>query len=280
MTEVATLDFSRLIDLGAKALTAVAIPIATFFIDSSIRSQTTAIQDQSRAFEQSIKKQEKSVDLVLKFYEVISSKRFECYDESKGPLLQIFIEANNLFNKDLQIDYGRVTASLVKNSLADENCKAHHDFVLAKQTPDSEVLVASSVPGEHQNNADIKNVAAAISKSRNSQNGPEKEGGDGWLQLGRYKPQHGFPNFDVFADLSANHDGTLSQGTVVKSKVPTFLRYSTADTAVRKNPILAYFSEGTCAMVKRSIAHLRGHTWALVTIQESCPSKKQRTAER
>jgi hypothetical protein len=283
MAEVTSIDLSRWIDVGAKALTAIAIPIATIVIEGSIRSQTTAIEQQSRTFEQSMKKQEKNIDLVLKFYEVIGSKRFECYDESKGPLLQIFIDANNFYNKDVQIDYGRITASLVKNALADETCKAHRDFQLAKQNPDSEVLVASSVPGEHQNNADIKNVAAAISKSLNSQTGPETEGGDGWLLLGRYKSQHGFTNFDVFADLSGNHDGGLPAGTVIKSKVPTYLRYSTDDTVVRKNPILACFSEGTCAMVKRSVAHLRGHTWALVTVQGSCPSKPsrgQKTAER
>jgi hypothetical protein len=280
MAEMTAIDFSRWIDVGAKALAAIAIPIATVVIDSSIRSQTGAIEQQSRAFEQSLKKQEKNVDLMLKFYEVIGSKRFECYDESKGPLLRIFIETNNFYNKEIQIDYKDIAASLAKNSLADANCKAHHDFALAKQGPDSEVLVAGSVPGEHQNNADIKSVAAAISKSLNSQTGPEKEGGDGWISLGRYKPFHGFTNFDVFADLSGNHDGVLPSGTIIKSKVPAYLRYTTDDTVVRKNPILAYFSEGTCATVKRSIAHLRGHTWALVTVQEVCPSKNQKTAER
>jgi hypothetical protein len=294
MGEATAIDFSRWIDVGAKALTAIAIPIATLVIESSIRAQTGAIEQQGRAFEQSLKKQEKNVDLTLKFYEVIGSKRFECYDESKGPLLKVFLDTNNKYN-DVQIPYEDVAGSLTKTSLTDPSCtKVAEDTEAAKKSNNGElpIVAASGDPAAVQKNEQAKAaIAAAATSLHKTTAHPEDAPGDGWVAVGRHhgntdtKERHStkldFSNFSVVGGQS--NQSKLELGMIIKTKVAVYLRYSSDDTGLGRNHILAVLSRGTCAVVKRTIPDLRSQTWARVDIQPSCAPEEdsnQRAALR
>jgi hypothetical protein len=285
MGEATAIDFSRWIDIGAKALTAIAIPIATIVIEGSIRSQTGAIEQQSRVFEQSLKKQEKNVDLTLKFYEVIGSKRFECYDESKGPLLKIFLETNNRYN-EIQIPYDDVASSLTKTTLSDPSCtKAAEDARVAKDSNHGAVptVVAAASPDAAQKNAEAKTAIAAVVKNLPKQSAhPDEGAADGWVAVGRphdnadAKGRHtttlNFSNFDVVGAQSSEMK-SLRPGMIIKTKVAVYLRHSADDTGLGRNHILAVLSRGTCVAVKRTIPDLRSQTWAQVDVGVPCPEE-------
>jgi hypothetical protein len=115
MADAVRSDFLKWIDGGAKALIAVAIPVAGFAIDSSLKTQTEALEKQKAAYQ-------RDVDLTLKFYDIIASKSFECFDESKGPLLRFFIETNNHYNES-KIEYADIYGSLIKHTIANKDCK-------------------------------------------------------------------------------------------------------------------------------------------------------------
>ena len=242
MGDQAETGLLKWIDGGAKALIAVAIPVAGFAVDSRLKTQTETMEKQKLAFEQIMSAREKDVDLTLKFYDVIGSKRFECFDESKGPLLKFFIDTNNFYNK-VKIEYRDIYSSLVKHTVADKECKIANEGEVSE--------LSSEATTKHE----------------------------GWSSLGRYHVEHGFPNFEVISKLTDDPHGSLPPDTIIKTKTAVYLRSSTADIVLGKNLVLAVLSEGTCAKVKAT-AHLRGHTWAQIEVPTPCPTENKRTAAR
>jgi hypothetical protein len=283
------------IDGAAKVITAGAIPVIGFVVDGHLKVQTAALEQQKQVFEQVMTTRERNINLSLKFYEVIGSKRFECYDESKGPLLKIFLDTNNKYN-DVKIPYEDVASSLTKTSLSDPTCtKVAEDAEAAKKSNNGDVpiVVASSAPEAEQRNERVKATIDKVAKSLHPTVAHPQEGpGDGWVAVGRHHENFDakghrsrkldFSNFEVVGAQSAQ-DASLRQGMVIKTKASVYLRYSADDTGLGRNHILAVLSRGTCVAVERTIPDLRSQTWARVDIQPSCAPEEdsnQRAALR
>jgi hypothetical protein len=259
------------IDIAAKLVTAAAIPVIGIVVDNHLKTQTTR-------FEQLMTTRERNINLSLKFYEVIASKRFECYDESKRPLLKIFLDTNNTYN-DVKIPFEDVAGSLIKTSLTDPNCyKIADDTAVAKEKNNKQVpiVVSSAAPDAAKKNETVKKTVAAVADTINK-TAPhaEKEPGDGWVAVGRpHTDADGHSaklDFSNFAVIGAAQSKPLSAGMVLKTKTAMPLRYSTDDTGLGPNHILAMLSRGTCVSVTRVIPDLRSQTWARVDIEPSCP---------
>jgi hypothetical protein len=277
MVEVTRAGLFKWFDGGVKVVIALAVPVVGVYIDSSLKLQTAAIEKQNTAFEQLMKTREKNVDLTFKFYDVINSKRFECYDESNGPLLKVFIDTNNAYNA-IKIQYADIANSLLMHAISEPTCKAFDDAKIIRQNHGL-VPTANSAPGASHKNSHVKNAAQVVSRSLNAKPGLD-ESGDGWVSLGHHDEKDGFLHFEL-VDSPDQGEASLQVGSVLKASHAVYLRYTTDDTVLGDNPILAVLSEGTCAEVKNIIRHLRGNTWARVDVEETCPNKVlKRTAER
>lgn len=250
MADDANAGLFNWVDSGLKTIIALMIPAVGLYVDNSIKLQTKAIDKQNTAFTQALETRQKDVDLTLKFYDVIGSKRFECFDESQGPLLRFIIETNNSYNK-VQLEYPDIASSLIKNSVADKECKAGKDAQAAKDRNGGEIPEISSADG------DQKKL-------------------DGWVSLGRYQSAHGYPNFEVLGDATRDH-ASVPANTVIRAKTAVYLRANNSDILLGKNQILAVLAEGACATVKASVL-LRGHVWAEIDVPSACPEKKQTEA--
>jgi hypothetical protein len=275
---------SKWIDGAAKVTTAVAIPVIGFIVDGHLKAQTAALEQQKQVFEQVMTTRERNINLSLKFYEVIGSKRFECYDESKGPLLKIFLDTNNMYN-DLKIPYEDVASSLTKTSLSDPSCtKVAEDAEVAKRSNNGDVpvVVASAAPEAEQKNVRTRAAIAKVAKELHAKAAhPEEGAGDGWVAVGRHhehvdakghrSAKSDFSNFAV-VKAQPGPPASLQPGTIIKTKTAVYLRYSADDTGLGRNHILAVLSRGTCVTVERTIPDLRSQTWARVGVQLSCPA--------
>jgi hypothetical protein len=240
----------RWIDIGTKLATATMIPIIAFFFDNQLKLQTEAVQRQNLAFEQFMQTRDKNIDLTLKFYEVISSKKLECYDESTGPLLKVFIDTNNQYNQ-VQMDYEQIASSLARSSLKDPNCKASED---AK----SIIEEKRTIPEDYGAHGILPATAY-----------PDGVAGDGWVAVGHYHDKsRAFTNFTILAPHD-DHIRVLEPGNIIQATSVVYLRYNHNDTVVADNRIVGLLSEGTCAIVKKSM-HLRGQTWAWIVVQPTC----------
>jgi hypothetical protein len=285
MGDVAGTKLFRWIDGIAKVVTAGAIPVIGVAVDDRLKAQTTALEQQKQAFEQVMSTRERNIELSLKFYEVIGSKRFECYDESKGPLLKIFLDTNNKYN-EVKIPYEDVAGSLTKTTLSDPSCtKAVEDAQAAKDGNHGElpIVVASEAPGAEQKNKEAKAAIAAVAQNLPKRSTrPEEDAGDGWVAVGRHHEnvdvtgRHAtkldFSNFAVVGTQSSEVK-SLQPGMVIKTKTTVYLRHSADDTGLGRNHILAVLSRGTCVLVKRTIPDLRSQTWAQVDVGMSCPEE-------
>lgn len=286
------------VDVAAKVVAAVAIPVATVFIDFRLKQQTSAIEAQKEAFEQSIKTREKDVELLMKFYEIISSDRFKCFDDNTTPLLKIYVEGNNKYSQ-IKFNFPELASSLARSSLNNTGCKANDDAKLVVSKT-GQVPVTSSANAAHQVGGAEEGAKAAnqLVKSAGSQvqkalaaplaNGavpsdttvrpavlaPLADGSDGWVAVGRYDPEGGFTNFAMDGGPKGHVDGkgVLAKGTIIKARWVVYLRASNTDTVLGSNPIVSVVSEGTCAKVLEVIPELRGRTWASVDIQDTCPA--------
>lgn len=290
-----------LIDVSAKVVAAIAIPVATVFIDFRLKQQTSAIEAQKDAFEQSIKTREKDVELLLKFYEIIGSKRFECFDDSTTPLLKIYVDGNNKYSQ-IKFNFSELASSLAKSSLGNTSCKAHQDASIvvaeAGRVPvatSSAVAMPGAAVGDRPKDANqlVKAAGGQVQKALDStppqagaaprletarapvtRSSSPSDGADGWVAVGRYTPELGFTNFTVSGGYKNRVDatGVLQKDSIIKARWAVYLRYNNADTLLGSNPILGVVSEGACAKVLDALPELRGQTWASVDIQDTCPA--------
>jgi hypothetical protein len=292
---------SGAIDLATKIIVTLAIPVATFVINHQINVQTQVIKDQSVAFEKGIKLRDMDVELTVKFYDILESKRFACFDENKAPLLNIMIRQHNAHNR-IPIDEAQVVQSLLTESLQNPSCRANQDSLLVAsfgegvpRATSAEVRVTGgSRPLASLGNDAVKGahgkVSAAIRDRRvASADGTDvtasaglvaangsavPAGADGWVAVGRYNGQLGFTNFSVFAPQLENVEltGAIAPDTTLRSRWSVFLRLNTSDTTQGGNPVLGVLTEGTCVKVRSSVPDLRGQTWAAVSLEPSCRS--------
>jgi hypothetical protein len=285
------------VDVAAKVVAAVAIPVATVFIDFRLKEQTSAIESQKAAFEQSIKTREKDVELLMKFYEIISSDRFKCFDDNTTPLLKIYVDGNNKYSQ-IQFPFPELASSLARSSLNNTGCKANDDakLVVSKtgQVPVANSVSAAQVGGAEGGakaaNQLVKSAGSQVQKAlaappangaapsdttvRPAVVAPLADGSDGWVAVGRYDPEGGFTNFALDGGPKGHVDsrGVLAKGTIIKARWVVYLRASNTDTVLGSNPIVSVVSEGTCAKVLEAFPELRGRTWASVDIQDTCPA--------
>lgn len=279
------------VDLTAKIVAALAIPVAGFLIDQRLKVQNAALEEQKTAFQQALQLRDKNVDLTLKFYDIIASPRFECMDEGHAPLLNVFIDVNNRFN-DVKIDSAQIINVLTNDSLKSAKCKASLDAATVLKTAGG-IPTASSAgsgtgdPGgspSRDQNRQFKEAAAQAAQAyqgirpgdgvpKGAGNPADPAGADGWVALGRFNGNTGFTNFTVFGGFKGKVDGRggLPPNLTLRARWAVYLRLTNADTARGDNPILGVLSEGTCAKVLQSVPDLRGQTWALVDVQDSCP---------
>ena len=279
------------IDLTTKIVTALAIPIAGSFIDQRLKTQNAKLEEQKVAFQQALQLRDKNVDLTLKFYDIIGSPRFECIDEAHAPLLNVFIDMNNKFN-EVKIDSAQIINVLASDSLKLEKCKASLDAATVVKTSGSIPTASSAGSGAGDSggspstdqNRQFKQAAAQVARAYREdkpQGGapdtaPKQvgaAGADGWVAVGRYNSNTGFTNFTVFGGFKSQADakGGLPPDLILRARWAVYLRLTNTDTSRSENPILGVLSEGTCAKVMQSVPDLRGQTWALVDIQDSCP---------
>jgi len=263
------------IDGAAKLVTALGIPVIGVIVDNHLKAQTAALEHQKEIFQEAMSTRQRNIDLSLKFYEVIGSKRFECYDESKGPLLKIFLDTNNKYN-DVKIPYEDVAGSLIKTTIGDPGCsRVAEDTLAAKESNHGEipVVVASDVPEAQQKNEQVKNTIAAVAKKLQKDGRSDGDASLGWVALGRrheVKAALDYSNF-VVVGVHSSDKVTLQANMVIKSKTAVYLRHSADDTGLGRNHILAVLSRGTCVAVKRVIPELRSQVWAQVEVGVACP---------
>jgi hypothetical protein len=287
------------LDVLTKVVVTLAIPAATFLINHQITAQTNVIKEQSAAFEKGVKLRDMDVELTVKFYDILESKRFACFDENKAPLLNIMIRQYNAHNR-IPIDEAQVVQSLVAESLQNESCRVSKDARLVESL--GEGLPQATSAGAQANgprpvagtrNDAIKGSLGKVSAALNAQrvasvdptatptstpaspvaNGAAvPAGADGWVAVGRYNSERGFTNFSVFEPQLENVSltGAIAPDTTLRSRWSVFLRLNTGDTTQGNNPVLGVLTEGTCAKVRSSIADLRGQTWAAVSLEPTC----------
>jgi len=270
---------------------AVGIVIAVYgaIIENNIKTQTQALERHTAGVREAMDKRQQNVDLTFKLYETATSERLACFDESKSQMLKALVDTNNEYNK-IKVQYADIANSLMRHALEDEKCPAHKAASAIRGTL-THVPTATSAPGASHKNAHIKAAVAETSKTLREKDAGQtlkiwseadvQGAGDGWVSLGRYNEGDGYAHFKLLEPLTQD-EKSLQIGVVVQARHVVYLRGSHTDVILTENPILAVVSEDTCVRIEQFIPHLRGSTWARVTLMDDCADQQEmkRTAER
>ncbi len=92
---------------------------------------------------------------------------------------------------------------------------------------------------------------------------------DGWVAVGRLEGKRPADlNFEIPSDAVAV-DGAIKAGTMIRARWSVNLRKNTDNTEDKEhklNPILGLMQAGQCAKVVKSVAQIRGQTWASIDV--------------
>ncbi len=128
---------------------------------------------------------------------------------------------------------------------------------------------------QHMVPEDTKPVTA-LDKSKRESN----QNSDGWVAVGRFpSSRYADVNFDVPPDGIVG-DSTIKAGTMIRARWSVNLRKNTDNTEDKEhklNPILGLIQAGQCAKVVKSVAEIRGQTWASIDVVP-CPVAAEKVA--
>lgn len=290
---------SKALDVAHKTVVLGMLPAAALFLNMQKDMFGQVMEKQRTLFEHGLKTRQMDVDLTVKFFDILESKRFSCFDENKAPLLDIIVQQHNSHNK-VQIG-AEVYENLVLEALQDQGCQVSKDAARVKDREGAVPIATSYQPlGENEqgppaaaDNTQIKRMLAKALAEEERRPAPAASsepdvtgstapaaadapaGADGWVAVGRYKGKaDGFTNFTVFEpeQQKVNETGQIAPGATLRARWPVFLRRNTSDANQGRNPILGLVTEGTCARVVESRRDLRGQTWAAIDVAEACRS--------
>jgi hypothetical protein len=242
----------------------VVIAVILFFLYGTAQKQAEISKTTAEATkvlaEAQKSKQETNLIVLEKLLTLFSDVHKDCLTEDRSFFINYLVEINNEYNK-VQIDLTRLGVIL----------GAQRTCTRASGKPDENARVV-----QEQNKGEIPFVDKSTIRAVQGlllqagiQAAPTPGGGEapnGYAAIGIFDSSNlTFQNFEVLSG-TAKVDGSVSKGTVLKSRWAVYLRANTENTTSGGNPILGLIKEGGCVESLESFPNTRGQTWAAVRL--------------